>query len=307
MKQRIKLSMGHHHHEPQNYNKAFAIGVILNMLFVIIEAIYGYLANSVALIADAGHNFSDVISLLLAWGAAYLATKSASARRTYGFRRVTIIASMISAVLLFIALGGIAYESIGRLQNPAPVSEVTVIVVASIGVVINTVTALLFVSGQKHDLNLKGAYLHMAADAAVSLGVVIAAVVIMATGWLWLDPLTSLAIVVIIVAGTWGLFRDSLNLSIDAVPADVDVPSIERYLLEQSGVDSLHDLHVWALSTTETALTVHLVINETVEGNAFLQALTGELHDRFDIEHATVQLERVSNTFLCPLDKPRCL
>ncbi len=299
--------MAHNHAPPKNYNRAFAIGVILNLVFVFIEAFYGYMANSMALIADAGHNLSDVVSLLLAWGAAFLATRKASRRRTYGFRRVTIIASLVSAVLLFLALAGIAFESFGRFDNPEPVNELTVIVVAAIGVVINTVTALLFFSGKDHDLNIKGAYLHMAADAAVSLGVVISALAIMATGWLWLDPLTSLAIVFVILIGTWGLFRDSFDLAIDAVPRDVDVTAIEAYLQGREAIGSFHDLHVWAISTTDAALTVHIVVAENVQGNTLLDTLTSELHDEFGIEHATIQIETIDQDYSCPLDNPRCM
>ena len=229
-------SHSHHHHEINNYNRSFAIGIALNVIFVIIEVSYGLVADSLALIADAGHNLSDVMSLMLAWGASYLATKHPTRKRTYGLRKVTIMASLISSVLLFVALGGIAWESIERLSSPKPVDGVVIIIVAAIGVVINTATALLFVKGQKHDLNIRAAYLHMAADAAISLGVVVAGIAIMITGWLWLDPFISLAIVVVILISTWELLRDSIDLSIDAVPQDIDILHIQNYLTDLKDV-----------------------------------------------------------------------
>ena len=224
------MNMSHdHNHQINNYHRAFAIGVLLNVIFVAIEAGYGVAAGSLALIADAGHNLSDVLSLLLAWGAGLLATKAATEKRTYGFRKVTIIASLASAILLLVALGGITWEAIGRFFNPKPVDGMIVIAVAAIGVIINTITALFFVSGQKHDLNIRGVFLHMAADAGVSLGVVVAGIVIMATGWLVIDPLISLLIVAVILVGTWSLLRNSLNLAIDAVPEGIDMDGIKRY------------------------------------------------------------------------------
>lgn len=225
----------HHHHAPQHYHRAFAIGVVLNIGFVVVELIYGWLASSMALIADAGHNFSDVITLLLAWGASLMASRKPSGRYTYGFRRLTIMASLVSATLLIFALGIIAVEAFQRFATPHPVDSMLMIVVALIGVVINTATALLFMSGQKHDLNLRGAFLHMAADAAVSLGVVLAGIAIMFTGWLWLDPAISLAIVAIILIGAWQLFRDSMKLSADAVPAGIRLQEVEAYLLGAGG------------------------------------------------------------------------
>jgi len=295
-----------HHHEPNNYNRAFAIGVVLNVAFVIIEVIYGFIAESMALIADAGHNFSDVIILLLAWGASLLASKKPTKRRTYGLRRVTIIASLMSAILLLTALGGITWEAIGRFSEPKAVNSLIVIVVAGIGVVINTATALLFISGQKHDLNIKGVYLHMAADAGVSLGVIVAGVAIMATGWLWLDPAISLIIVAIILIGTWELLRDSMNLTIDAVPEGINVAEIEAYLLDLDNVIKVHDLHIWALSTRETALTVHLVMNEEFIDNSFLGNVTEVLHKNYGIEHATIQIEKKDSLGSCKLDRPEC-
>jgi cobalt-zinc-cadmium efflux system protein len=280
-----------HNHKVENYNRAFAIGIILNSIFVVVEAIYGVVAGSLALLADAGHNLSDVLSLLIAWGAIFLAKKPVTEKRTYGFRKFTIMASTISAVLLLVALGGIAWEAIGRFANPQAVDSSTLIIVAAIGVVINTITALLFVSGHKHDLNIKGAFLHMTADAAISLGVVIGGLLIMQTNWLIIDPLISIIIVIIILIGTWGLLRDSVNLLVDAVPEGIDTKGIIGYLSNLKSVNEIHDLHIWALSTTETALTVHLVVSDNVS----LQQIQKHLHDHFDIEHATIQVERAED------------
>lgn len=296
----------HHHHQPANYNRAFAIGVALNMLFVVIEAGYGVVSGSLALISDAGHNLSDVLSLLLAWGASHLATRAATERRTYGFRKMTVMASLSSAILLLIAMGGIAWEAIGRFLDPHPVDGRVVIIVAAIGVVINTATALLFVSGQKHDLNLRGAFLHMAADAGVSLGVVIAGIFILTQGWLWIDPVLSLGIVLVILIGTWGLLRDSFNSAVDAVPPGIDVAAIREYLEGLGQVSAIHDFHVWPLSTTEVALTAHLVVGFEELDNHFLVELQRVLHDRYGIEHATLQLEREGAEIECLLDRGRC-
>lgn len=295
----------HHHHEVENYNRSFAIGVILNLVFVAIEAGYGVFSGSLALIADAGHNLSDVMSLLLAWGASILATKPATENRTYGFRKVTILASLLSAVLLLLALGAIAWEAIGRFRSPKPVQGMTVIVVALIGVVINTITALLFVKGQKHDLNLRGAFLHMAADAVVSLGVVVAGVIIMFAGWSWIDPVMSLVIVAVIFVGTWGLLRESISYTLDFVPRDIDSRGIKDYLEGLERVLSIHDLHIWPMSTTATALTVHLVVQDNVLDNAFLSEIQHHLHDHFRIEHATVQVELSDEDNHCQL-KTQC-
>ena len=295
-----------HNHQISNYNRAFAIGVMLNVIFVAIEAGYGVAAGSLALIADAGHNLTDVLSLLLAWGAALLATKPATEKRTYGFRKVTIMASLASAILLLVALGGITWEAIGRFFDPKPVEGMTVIAVAAIGVVINTITALLFVSGQKHDLNIRGAFLHMAADAGVSFGVVVAGIIIMVTGWLLIDPLISLLIVAVILVGTWSLLRDSMNLAIDSVPKGIDIAGIKRYLTSLENVCQIHDLHVWPLSTTEVALSVHLIIVDDSLNNDFLPELQQQLHDRFSIEHSTIQIERQDDG-PCMLNKNGCI
>ena len=294
--------MSHDHsHEIATYNRSFAIGVLLNTIFVVIEVAYGLYADSLALIADAGHNLSDVMSLLLAWGASVLATKSATENRTYGFRKATILASLISAIVLLFALGGITWEAIGRFQNPKPVVGNIVIMVATIGVFINTITALLFVSGQKHDLNIRGAFLHMAADAAVSLGVVVAGVIIIFTGWQWIDPVISLAIVAVIFLGSWGLLRDSIYYVLDFVPGRIDNRGIQQFLLNIAKVQSIHDLHIWPLSTTETALTVHLVVNDDVLDNQFLVDIQRHLHDKFGVEHSTIQIESLSTESHCNL------
>ena len=288
-----------HHHKPVNYNRAFALGVTLNVAFVAVEATYGVMAGSLALIADAGHNLSDVLGLLLAWGASLLASRRPTVRRTYGFRRATILASLLSALLLLIALGGIAWEAIGRFRTATAVNGMTIIVVAGIGVVINTLTALMFVSGRKRDLNILGAYLHMAADAGVSLGVVIAGLTIMVTGWIWLDPAMSLAIAAAILVGTWGLLRDAGNLAIDAVPRNIDPVQVKTYLTDLPGVIALHDLHIWGMSTTEAALTAHLVIPGVSAHDAFLHQVGQDLQARFGIEHSTIQIERGNTAETC--------
>lgn len=300
--------MGHDHSiGTVNHNRSFAIGVILNLVFVVVEASYGILSDSLALIADAGHNLGDVISLLLAWGASVLATKAVSEKRTYGFRKATIMASLVSAILLLVALGGIAWEAIGRLFDQKPVEGMPVIVVAAIGVVINTITALLFVRGQKHDLNIRGAFLHMAADAVVSLGVVVAGIFIIITGWLWIDTVVSLMIVAVVVIGTWGLLRDSMNYAMDAVPKNIDITTISNFLLSFDHVDRIHDLHVWPLSTTEVALTVHIVVNDGTLDNRFLIDLQHHFHDHFGIEHSTIQVETAMGEHGCMLDGLKCV
>lgn len=289
----------HHHDEVKNYNFAFAVGVVLNIVFVVIEIVYGLLSDSLALVADAGHNFSDVLSLLLAWGASILVAKSATLNRTYGFRKVTIFASLISAILLLGALGTITIEAFQRFFEPKPVESTTVIIVALIGFVINAITALLFVKGQEHDLNIRGAFLHMAADAAVSLGVVFVGIMMMFTSWNWLDPLVTLLIVGVILIGTWQLLRDSTAYALDFVPSKIDSDAIKEFFLNNERVESIHDLHIWALSTTEIALTVHLVVSDDNIDNSFLHYLHKQLRERFHIAHATIQLESAKDAFLC--------
>ena len=296
--------MSHDHsHKIGNYNRAFALGVILNLAFVVIEAGYGLFADSLALIADAGHNLSDVASLLLAWGANVLATKKATEYRTYGFRKATILASLASAILLIATLGYIAWEAIERFANPKPVEGMIVIVVAAIGVVINTLTALLFFKGQKDDLNIRGAFLHMAADAGVSMGVVVAGILIMVKGWLWIDPVISLFIVMVVLISTWGLLRDSVNYAIDSVPKNINIEGIRQYLLGLDRIIRIHDLHVWPLSTTEVALSVHLEVNDNTLDNALLWDIQQYLHDHFGLEHATIQVESTTSENNCLLDR----
>jgi len=295
-----------HAHGPVNYhNRAFAVGVALNVIFVLIEAGYGVASGSLALLADAGHNFSDVLGLLLAWGAGLLATRAPTRSRTYGYRKATILAALASAILLLVALGGMILEAVKRFVNPAPVEGLTIIIVAAIGVVINTATALLFISGQKHDLNIRGAFLHMAADAGVSLGVVISGAVIMATGWNVIDPVVSLLITLVILIGTWGLLRDSANLAMDSVPRGIAMDDLIRYLNGLDYVSAIHDLHVWPLSTTEVALTVHLVISGNEPPEGFLPELQNALKERFRIGHSTIQVETEAGG-ACLLDKKHC-
>jgi cobalt-zinc-cadmium efflux system protein len=282
---------GGHAHGPANFGRAFAIGIGLNVAFVAIEFAYGVVANSMALVADAGHNLSDVLGLVVAWIASVLSKRPPSARYTYGLGGSSILSALFNAVLLLVAVGAIALEAIQRLLHPEPVAEVTVMVVAAIGIVINGLTAWLFASGRKGDLNIRGAFLHMVADAAVSAGVVVAAFVILLTGWLWLDPLTSLVIVGVIVWGTWSLLRDSLAMSVSAVPGHIDPQAVRRYLESCAGVSAVHDLHIWPMSTTETALTAHLVVPGGHPGDEFLAIAATELGHRFGIGHATLQIE----------------
>jgi cobalt-zinc-cadmium efflux system protein len=289
----------HHHHSPPDYNRAFAAGVILNVGFVIIEAVFGVMSDSLALLTDAGHNLSDVMGLLLAWGAAALAKKRPSPRRTYGYSSATIIASVFSGLLLMGAVGAIGWEAIGRLMDPPQPAGKTIMIVAAIGVVINTVTALFFFSGKDHDLNIRGAYLHMAADAVVSLGVVVAGALILFYGYNWIDPLVSLVIAAVIFLSTWGLLRDSLNLAVDAVPRNVDPAAVREYLSGLPGVHALHDLHIWPMSTTDTALTAHLVMDVFPDDDRFLNDLAHNLEHRFSIMHPTIQMERYDSDVAC--------
>jgi len=283
----------------QNINGAFTIGIVLNVIYIVVEVTYGLLINSMALLADAGHNFSDVLGLSLAWGASYLAKTASTEKRTYGFRKSTILAAFFNAILLMIAVGAITIEAVRKLILPAQVEGTTMMIVAGIGFIINAVTALLFMKGREKDLNIKGAFLHMAADAGVSLGVVIAGFVIISTGWLWVDPAISLVIVVVITIGTWGLLKDSFHLSMDAVPKGIDLKEVGKYLKGIEGVTEVHDLHIWAMSTTETALTAHLVIPDETKDDYFLKKICGELHNRFGIEHSTIQIEKSAQSANC--------
>jgi cobalt-zinc-cadmium efflux system protein len=283
-----------HRHEPASYDRAFAVGVVLNLGFVAVEAFYGFASNSLALLADAGHNLGDVGGLLLAWAAIWLTGRAATQRHTYGFGRASIMASLINAVVLLVTVGGIAWEAVRRLPNPQPVAGETVMWVAALGIVVNAGTAAMFMAGSKSDLNIRGAFLHMAADAGVALGVVITALVISLTGWLWLDPVVSLGICVVIAAGSWGLLRESVNLALDAVPAGIDRSAIAEFLSQVPGVVAIHDLHIWPLSTASVALTAHLVKPDATVDDGLLCRLGEALHERFDIDHATLQIERES-------------
>lgn len=294
--------MSHHNHNhsnSQNFNKAFIIGIILNVIYIVVEVVYGLIINSMALLADAGHNFSDVLGLLLAWGAAYLAKTATTEKRTYGFRKSTILAALFNAILLMIAVGAITIEAVRKLIYPVPVQGQTMMIVAGIGFVINAITAFLFMKGRDKDLNIKGAFLHMAADAGVSLGVVLAGLIIFSTGWLWVDPAISLVIVLVITIGTWGLMKDSFYLSMDAVPKGINLKEVGNYLKSINGVEEVHDLHVWAMSTTEVALTAHLVIPNVTKDDFFLKKICGELHNRFGIEHSTIQIEKSAQSSNC--------
>ena len=294
-------SAGHHGHAhaPASFGKAFAIGIGLNAAFVVIEAGYGIASNSVALLADAGHNLSDVLGLAVAWAAAILSKRPPSKRYTYGLRGSSILAALFNAAFLLVAVGAIGWESVLRFFDPQPVAGTTIMVVAAVGIVVNGITAWLFASGRKGDLNIRGAYLHMAADAAVSAGVVMAGFVILFTGWLWLDPLTSLVIVAVIVWGTWGLLRDSLAMSLGAVPPAIEPSAVSEFLKGQSGVTDIHDLHIWPLSTTEVAMTAHLVMPTGHPGDTFILGIAEELRAHHGIGHVALQVEKDGSA--CPL------
>ncbi|RFC37353.1 MAG: cobalt-zinc-cadmium efflux system protein [Candidatus Nitrotoga sp. LAW] len=287
----------HSHSHAVKYDRAFAIGIALNVMFVVVETIYGWQADSLALLSDAGHNLSDVLGLLVAYGGLYLARLRPNQKHTYGLGRATILAALFNAMILLIAIGGIVWEAVGRFSHPVPIQGGIVMVVAAIGVVINGITAWLFMSGNKTDLNLRGAFLHMAADALVSLGVVIAGAMFIWTGWVWLDPAISMVIAVVILWSTWDLLRQSLHLSLDGVPVSIQLDKVKNYLAAQHNVIEVHDLHVWAMSTSEIALTAHLVVRDGHPGNEFLCRVAEELHDNFSIGHVTIQIE---------LDKHHC-
>lgn len=294
------MSAGHgHSHDPTNFNGAFAIGIALNLAFVLVEAFYGWKVSSLALLADAGHNLSDVIGLVLAWGGALAGRLRPDARHTYGWKRGSILAAFVNALLLLVAMGSLAWEAVHRLQSPAPIEGVTIMVVAGVGIVVNTATALLFMRGRESDLNIRGAFMHMAADALVSAGVVVAGGLALAFGWLWLDPVVSLLIAAVIVVGTWSLFRQSLHLMFDGVPENVDLRAVRALLEALPGVARVHDLHVWAMGASEIAMTAHLVMPEVQADDAFLQHASEALHDSFGIEHVTLQVMRVPFTPSC--------
>ena len=291
----------HHHHAPASFNGAFAVGIALNFGFVLVEAFYGWRINSLALLADAGHNLSDVAGLLLAWGGMLAGGWLPNARHSYGWKRASILAAFANALLLLVAMGSLMWEAVGRLGTETAPDGYTIMWVAGVGVVINTVTALLFMRGSD-DLNIRGAFLHMAADALVSVGVVVSGALALWFGWGWLDPVVSLLIAVVIVWGTWSLFHQSLHLLFDGVPHGVSLLDVQRYLQALPGVEGVHDLHIWALGTSEVALTAHLLMPQGYPGDAFLSELAAELREHFDIHHPTVQIETVAGECGCPQD-----
>jgi cobalt-zinc-cadmium efflux system protein len=287
------------HHEHTDYSHAFKIGVALNFGFIIVEVVFGLMADSLVLLADAGHNLSDVLGLVLAWGASYLTQREATDRRTYGWRKTSILAALFNGIILLVAIGGVGWEAIRRFNDPSHVAGATIIWVAGIGVIVNGITALLFMSGRERDLNIRGAFLHMAADAGVSAGVVLAGIGIIITGWQWLDSAFSLLIVVIVFIGTWGLLKDSFNLALDAVPRHINTEEVKNYLSGLPGVTQVHNLHIWGMSTTEVALTAHLVKQSTEDDDSLIAEMKKELHNRFGIEHITIQWERGEELFNC--------
>ena len=293
-----------HNHVPASFDRAFAIGISLNVAFVVAEVVYGMRAGSLALLADAGHNFGDVLGLVLAWAGSLLARRGPTPRRTYGLRRFSILAAIANAGFLLIAVGAITVEAIARFRNPEPVATGTVVIVAAIGILINSGTALGFMRGRRHDLNIRGAFLHMMGDAAASAGVVVAGLAIGVTGWLWLDPMVSLLLVALITWTTWGLAKDSLNLALDAVPRNIDPIAVHDLLARLDGVVEVHDLHIWGMSTTDVALTAHLVRPCAGGEDAVIAAACGQLRDRFGIAHATLQLERGLAMHPCELAAP---
>jgi cobalt-zinc-cadmium efflux system protein len=291
---------GHgHSHAPKSFGRAFAIGIALNAAYILIEAAFGFASNSLALLADAGHNCSDVLGLIVAWGAAALSQRPPSQRYTYGFRNSTVIAALFNSVFLLLTFGAIGWEALLRLGAPRPVAEMTVIVVALAGIAVNGITALLFMSGQKSDLNIRGAFLHMAGDALVSVGVVVAGLLILATGWLWLDPVVGLVVAVVVVAQTWGMMRESVAMSLNAVPAQISAADVRAFLAGQAGVTEVHDLHVWPMGTTDVAMTAHLVMPGGHPGDRALFHIEHDLEARFGIGHATLQIE--TGAMDCPL------
>jgi len=280
-----------HTHETKDFNKAFIIGIALNIVYIVVEVVYGILVDSLALIADAGHNLSDVLGLILAWAASYLVKKSATEKYTYGFKKSSVLAAFLNAMILLVAIGVIIWEAVNRFSEPREIPGTTIMIVAGIGVIINAITALLFFSGRKHDLNIKGAFMHMAADAGISLGVVLVGLVLTFTNLYWLDPVVSIVIALIIFWGTWDLLKDSTSLALDAVPRDVDKKGVEDYLDSLPEIDGFHDLHIWAMSTTETAMTVHVVVSKKNDRNKLISTISNDLREKFGIVHTTIQTE----------------
>jgi cobalt-zinc-cadmium efflux system protein len=288
-----------HGHGPANHDRAFALGIVLNLGFVAVEAGVGWHIDSLALLADAGHNLSDVAGLVLAWGGALAGRLRPDARHTYGWQRASILAAFANALLLLVAMGALAWEAVQRLNAPAPVEGLTIVWVAALAIAVNTATALLFLRGREHDLNIRGAFMHMAADALVSVGVVIAGLLTWRLGWFWLDPVVSLLIALVIVVGTWGLFRQSLHLLFDGVPEGIDLGEVQALLEALPGVERVHDLHVWAMGTAQTALTAHLLMPGQPADDAFLAEASRQLHERFAIAHVTLQAIRTPFTASC--------
>ncbi|MBV8098808.1 MAG: cation transporter [Verrucomicrobia bacterium] len=294
-----------HSHAPTDFGWRFMVGVVLNLVFVVVEAGFGFAVNSLALVADAGHNLSDVLGLALAWGAFVLSRRAPSSRRTYGMRRSSILAALFNALFLLFAIGAIAWEAVQRFWRPEPVSGWTVVIVALIGIAVNGVTTMLFAGGQKEDLNVRAAFLHMAADTAVSAGVVLGGLLILYTQWYWIDPVLSLAIAVIIFWGTWGLLRESVDLSLDAVPTSIDPKKVKAFLESWPDVTAVHDLHIWPLSTTDFALTAHLVMPDHDCNDEEIQKISQALASEFGITHSTLQIERGS--LPCPFASEEAL
>lgn len=294
--------MAHHSHaKPSNQGRIFLFAILLNSAFVGVEFFYGVMSNSTALIADAGHNVSDVLGLFLAWFAVVVSRKQPNQRYTYGLRSTSILAALANTMLLLVACGAIGWEAFHRFSQPPVVAGQTVSIVAAAGIVINGLSALLLMKGSKTDLNVRGAYLHMVADAAVSLAVVVTGLTMFYTQWFLIDPIMSLVIVLVILIGAWGLLRDSLRLALNAVPRHIDVPAISQYLSGLKGVEGIHDLHIWGLSTTENALTVHLVMPNGHPGDDFMDDITHALEESYDVHHATLQIELGTTNHSCPL------
>ena len=290
-----------HVHADPNYGRAFAIGVALNLAYVVGGAVAGIVSGSLALLADAGHNLGDVLGLSLAWGAALLSRRQPSGRFTYGLRSSSILAALANAIILLVVTGGIAWEAIGRIAHPVPVASLIVIGVAAAGILVNGVTALLFASRHPRDLNVKSIFVHMAADTLVTGGVVIAGVAIWLTGQLWIDPAVSLIVSAVIVIGTWGLMKSAMGLALNAVPEGVDIAAVREHLMAMPGVSALHDLHIWGMSTTETALTCHLLMPGGHPGDVVLNTVAQQLDQRFGIHHVTLQIEVADTDETCAL------
>ncbi|MFZ3231414.1 MAG: cation diffusion facilitator family transporter [Pseudobdellovibrio sp.] len=281
-----------HAHEVKSFGKAFAIGIILNILFVLIEGGYGFKINSLALLADAGHNLSDVAGLILAWAGMVIARKKVNAKHSYGWKKASILAAFANSIFLLVAMGSLAWEAVGRFNEPVQAEGLVIMAVAGVGIVINSVTAFLFIAGKDHDINIRGAFWHMLADALISAGVVIAGAISLKFNYSWIDPVTSLLIAVVIVFGTWRLFIQSMHLLFDGVPDSIDLEKVKEFLGSQPGVKAVFDLHIWALGTTQIALSAHLQVPEGNEDDEFLAKITDELHHKFDIDHATIQVNK---------------